>query len=323
MSRRYRQSTVSAALPPSPDQYGRARLSREALEMSTHTADQVEESSCPMCRSDAGAVAYSFPPFAVVRCTTCGFYYLSPRLPEGAMLELYRSGEYFEGGEMGYDSYEEQEGALRATYRRLVRQLVRAGYAGGDLLEVGCGYGFLLEEARRAFNSCTGTEFSADAARAARARGLAVFVGGIDGLPVGSTFDCIVAAHVVEHVYDPHAFVAGLRDLLRPGGRMVLGTPDMGSAWRRTMGARWPSFKIPEHVMYFDRRSLTRLLSDAGMEEVRPFPFPHAFPLSLVAKKVGMGFIARRLGRAGAIPVWLPATTLAASARRPYGEPTT
>ena len=115
--------------------------------MAVENPDQVEQAGCAMCGSGLRTVAYSLPPFGVVRCTACGFQYLSPRLPEAAMLELYSSSGYFEGGEMGYDSYAEQESALRTTYRRLVRQLVRAGFDGGDLLEVGCGYGFLLEEA--------------------------------------------------------------------------------------------------------------------------------------------------------------------------------
>jgi SAM-dependent methyltransferase len=233
------------------------------------------------------------------------------------MFELYTSGDYFEGGQIGYESYVEQESALRATYRRLVRHLTTAGFAGGRLLEVGCGYGFLLDEARTAFASCTGTELSTKAAEAARARGLAVSVGGIERLPAGSKFDCVVASHVLEHVYDPRAFISDLRNLLAPGGALVLGTPDMGSAWRRSLGRRWPSFKIPEHVTYFDRPSLMRLLTEAGMEGVRPFPFAHAFPLSLVAKKLGLGSVGGRLGRVGAIPIWLPATTLAASAREP------
>jgi SAM-dependent methyltransferase len=289
--------------------------------MSTQVAADVEEANCPMCGADARIAVYGFDPFGVVRCGVCRFFYLSPRLPEPAMLELYRSGEYFEGGEMGYDSYAEQESALRATYRRLVRQLVRAGLAGGDLLEVGCGYGFLLEEAQSAFRTCVGTEFSEQAAESARARGLDVLTGGIEQLPPAARFDCVLSAHVVEHVYDPKTFVAGLRSLLRPGGTLILGTPDTGSVWRRSMGARWPSFKIPEHVMYFDRRSLTRLLSDAGLEEVRPFPFLHAFPLSLIARKVGLGFLGRHIGGLGRLPVWLPATTLAVSGRKPRQLP--
>ena len=226
-----------------------------------------------MCGGTQRSRLYRLGTFAVVRCSACGFRYLSPRLTEASMLEVYRSGAYFEGGEVGYDSYAGQAPALRATFRRVVADMVKAGFGGGDLLEIGCGYGFLLEEARSAFRSCSGTEFADEAASAARARGLDVVTGGIEALPPGRRFDCIVATHVIEHVYDPRGFIGAVKLLLRPGGTLLLGTPDMGSLWRRTMGARWPSFKVPEHVLYFDRPSLTGLLADSGFERVQPFPY--------------------------------------------------
>ena len=274
-----------------------------------------------MCGSSDRTRLYRLPPFAVARCNACGFHYLTPRLPEAAMLDRYQRGDYFEGGDLGYDSYADQTPALRATFRRVVDNLVRSGLAGGDLLDVGCGYGLLLDEARGAFRGLAGTELSDEAADQARRRGLDVITGGLDALPEDRTFDCIVCAHVIEHVYDPRAFVTTLRERLRPGGSIVVATPDMGSAWRRSMRSRWPSFKVPEHVLYFDQRRLTRLLDEAGFEAVRPFPYPHAFPLALVADKVGLGALGRRSGRLSSISVWLPATTLALSARRPVAGP--
>jgi len=270
-----------------------------------------------MCGSVNRKAMFRFGEFGVVRCAACGLEYLSPRLVEDAMLELYRSGEYYEGGLVGYDSYSGQEAALRATFGRIVDELVRAGFGGGDLLEVGCGYGYFLEAARPAFTTVLGTEFSQTAAAAARGRGLDVITGGLADLPAGARFDCVFSGHVVEHIYDPRAFVAGLHELLRPGGVIVLGAPDSGSFLARTMGSRWPSFKIPEHVVYFDRATLSRLMADAGLEDVRPFHYPHAFPLALVFKRLGLGWLGDRSGRLGRVPIWLPATTVAVSGRRP------
>jgi SAM-dependent methyltransferase len=277
----------------------------------------LEVADCPMCGSSERVARYALLPYGVVRCARCGMHYLSPRLPEQVMLDLYRTGDYFEGREVGYDSYAEQEAALRATFRRVAKDLVKAGYAGGDLLEVGAGFGYLLETVRPDFRSVMGTEYAAAAAEAAQARGLDVRVGGLDAVPADRMFDCIVGAHVIEHVYDPRAFVGELMTRLRPGGRVILGTPDMGSAWRRLMGRRWPSFKVPEHVLYFDRPTLTALLIDAGFEDVRSFPYLHSFPLSLIFGKLGVRSASRRLGALGRLPVPLPATTLALSGRKP------
>jgi SAM-dependent methyltransferase len=233
------------------------------------------------------------------------------------MLAAYTAGDYFEGGSIGYDSYARQQDALRTTFERVTRGLVRAGASGGDLLEIGSGYGLFLDAARPAFRSLLGTEYSEAAAASARSRGHDVRVGGVEAVPGERTFDCIVATHVVEHVYDPRAYVARLLPLLRPGGRVLLATPDMGSAWRQVMGRRWPSFKPPEHVLYFDRRTLRALLVDGGFEDIRPFPYLHSFPLGLILRKLGARSPERRLGRVGEIAVPLPWTTLALIARKP------
>jgi SAM-dependent methyltransferase len=120
-------------------------------------------------------------------------------------------------------------------------------------------------------------------------------------------FDCIIATHVIEHVYQPLKFVRDLSRHLRPSGKLVVAAPDMGSLWRWLMGHHWPLFKIPEHVLYFDRRSLIALVRQAGFVNVGILAYPHAFPLSLVARKFGLT-MPKSLGR---LPVWLPATTVA------------
>lgn len=275
-----------------------------------------EEAACPLCGSAASAPVHRFGPYGVVRCRDCGLDYLSPRLTEPAMRVRYESGDYYEGGAAGYDSYLAQEPALRATFSRVLTNLVAAGFTGGDLLEIGSGYGFFLDEARDTFRTMTGTELSEEAAAGARSRGLNVLTGGLDELPAAARFDCIFSGHVIEHVYEPHEFMARLVSLLRPGGVMVLGTPDGGSVWRRLMGASWPSYKLPEHVAFYSRGTLSRLLGEAGLVDVQPFSYPHAFPLSLILQRLGLGRLARRSGRLGGLALWLPATTVAMAGRR-------
>jgi len=233
------------------------------------------------------------------------------------MQQMYRDPAYYEGGTSGYadTSYLDQETSLRATFKALLRNLDRRGMAGGDLLEVGSGYGYFLDEARSYFRRRVGTEFSEDGAARAREKGAEVFVGGIEQLPRDVSFDCAVAIQVIEHIYDPIAFIGELVTRVKPGGHVVLATPDIGGALRKLMGRRWPSFKVPEHVVYFDFGSLQRLLAGAGLADVRRLPYPHAFPLGLLVAKFGRS-IPEPLNR---MNVWVPATTVAASGRVPHG----
>lgn len=231
----------------------------------------------------------------------CHFEYLSPRPTEQAMRQFYESGDYYASqaqGE-GYGNYADQQQSLRLTARALLTELqrLRRG-ARGRLLEVGCGLGYFLSEARPHFDWLEATEMSAAAAEQAKAFADRVFVGDVSSLPSGhQRYDVIVASQVVEHIYAPHSFVASLTQRLAPGGCLLLTTPDAGSPWRRLMGSKWPSFKLPEHVTYYDSASLQRLMG-AHLPRVVQVPCEHAFPLALVFTKLGLGRWSARLGDA-------------------------
>jgi SAM-dependent methyltransferase len=270
----------------------------------------LERPGCPLCAGSAATprIAHaSLDPYRVVACAACGLAYLSPRPPEAVLRALYERDDYYGSDtEAGYACYREQELALRLTFRRLLRGLARRGLAGGSLLEVGCGAGYLLDEAAAFFSHREGTEYSRAAAAEAAKRADRIHVGGIECVR-GARFDVVLSSQVIEHVHRPLDFVREQVARLRPGGAVVVATPWMGSAWQRALGRRWPSLKVPEHVVYYDRRSLARLLERCGLSQVRRIPYPHAFPLSLVAAKLRL-----RLGGAlGRLPVWIPGTTLA------------
>ena len=268
----------------------------------------LEEPICPLCGSFKKTLAYTnFSPYAVVRCQVCRFYYLSPRPTETHMMQLYSKDTYFEGEEGGYDSYLEQELALKATFHRLMLNLAKRDLIGGSLLEIGCGYGYLLEAAQGFFSTRVGTDFSAQAVQRAKNRADQVYQGGIQQVSLEQEFDLVIATHVIEHVYQPKLFLEQLCQRLRSGGKVVIATPNMGSFWRHLMGHRWPSFKMPEHILYFDEKSLSSLMRQVGMTNIQYLPYPHAFPLPLIASKFGI----KLPPTLNQYNLWLPATTLA------------
>jgi SAM-dependent methyltransferase len=295
-------------------------LKEPALEIPAN----LEYPVCPLCNSDRRDFPFRLSatgqvrrgeqePYRVARCIECGLHYLYPRLIESAMQEVYRESSYYEGGACGYadTSYTVQEFALRATFKRLLQNLAKRGLTGGDLLEIGCGYGYLLDEARSFFGRRVGTEFSPEGAAIARATGAEVFVGGIEQVPSEAKFDCVIGTQLIEHVYEPLSFVKRLAGYTKSGGHIILATPDIGGVLRKAMGQRWPSFKVPEHVLYFDYSTLSSLMRRAGLDDVHRLPYPHAFPLGLIAAKFGFTLppSVRRF------KVWVPATTVAAYGR--------
>jgi SAM-dependent methyltransferase len=274
----------------------------------------LESPACPLCNGTSLTRSFerAFAPYALARCARCRFHFLSPRPVEAQMREHYRSAEYYAtSGRTGYDDYERSAHALRKTFDALMRQLERDGLTGGELLEVGCGHGYFLERARAHFARVEATEIAELAARAADVHAACVYRGGIEAVPVDRRYDLIVALQVLEHVYEPLAFLRELRSKVRAGGHVFIGVPDMGSPWRHVLRARWPSFKVPEHVLYFDRSSLLRVLEKAGFSHIRAVPHPYAYALPALAAQLGV----RLPARLDSVALWVPRTAIAAVGR--------
>src|SRR4051794_28726363 len=188
-------------------------------------------------------------------CTRCGTVQ-QPSLPSGeALLDLYRA--------MHDEHYLDEEAGRRRTARRLLRLMP----PGKRLLEVGCGHGLLLDEARAAGFEVEGLELSRDAAAYARGElGLRVHERTLaqhDAEPC----DAIVLADVLEHLDDPLAAIDDCLRLLATGGVLCLVTPDPSSRMARLAGPRWWGY-LPAHTFLLPRDTLRELLRERGLEVV-------------------------------------------------------
>lgn len=275
----------------------------------------LEQADCPLCGDDGGVVRYAWPNshFKVKSCPNCSLLRLSPRLTEEAATSLYKNDHYFDStSEHGYHGYELQAQSLRMTFAALFKKLAEQSLTGGRLLEVGCGYGYLLEEAAPFFTERWGCDFSKNAVQKARQVADKVIHGGLEQIPENESFDFIVSTHVLEHVYDPVGFLKDLTQHLKPNGRLLTAVPHAGNAWLKFLGRRWPSFKVPEHIWHFDTKSLFQIHQRATLQVVSTVPYPQAFPLSLVLRKLGIHKSAKK----NEACLWIPGTTLAVVCKR-------
>src|SRR4051794_12868753 len=189
-------------------------------------------------------------------CVECGTLN-QPALPPGAELEsLYRS--------MRDDAYLAEEAGRRRTARRLLDMIGRYVPA-GRLLDVGCGHGLLLDEARRRGYEAEGLELSRDAAAYAReVLELRVHELPLDRVDGGEGYAAIVMADVLEHLYDPVSALRHCRELLRPGGVLCVVTPDPSSFTARLAGSRWWGL-LPAHTFLVPRLTLRELVTGEGL----------------------------------------------------------
>jgi SAM-dependent methyltransferase len=95
--------------------------------------------------------------------------------------------------------------------------------------------------------------------------GLPVTVGSIEvaqaDLP---EVDVVTLWDTIEHLHHPVRALANIRQLLGPGGLLIISTGDYDSWLRRITGRRWRLFADPTHNFFFTQATLTRLLDRTG-----------------------------------------------------------
>lgn len=234
-----------------------------------------------------GVALFQVRGYAIERCGGCGI--ARTMLPEGFDPRGIYGADYFAGGhDDGYADYVGSEKVLRAEFRAALAHLIRSGTYAGRLLEVGCAYGFFLEEASSRFE-VVGIEVAADAAAACAARGLDVREGVLEEsfFRDREPFDAIVMLDVIEHLERPDEIVDTISRHTKRGGRLLASTGDWGSITARMLGPRWRLMTPPQHLWFFTVPTMRTLLERHGfrLESVQhPWKF---VPASLIAYQLG------------------------------------
>jgi SAM-dependent methyltransferase len=224
---------------------------------------------CPLCAGERPRFLFKKDAYPVFRCTACRAEFLHPQ-PDNNVLALIYGPEYFLTGE---DSGGDQRvAALKAaTARRYLRCIAdRVKEPQPRLLEIGCGTGELLAQAQEQGFRVRGIEFSPSSTAKANRRlgGALVEAGTVETarVPAGH-FDVVIGCDVLEHVRKPQAFLASVYEFLKPGGVVFLITPSIDSWSRKLLGKHWMEYKT-EHLFYFSKGSLVRLLEATGFRDV-------------------------------------------------------
>lgn len=134
------------------------------------------------------------------------------------------------------------------------------------LLDVGCGSGDFLVPMHHCGWDVLGLEPDPEAVRTAQStHRLPVVQGTLETVELETGgFDAVSMLHVLEHVPDPSATLRRVWKLLRPGGRLLLITPNAHSLGARVFACSWIGWEPPRHLHIFTSPSLQRLLMATG-----------------------------------------------------------
>ncbi|HXA15503.1 MAG TPA: bifunctional glycosyltransferase/class I SAM-dependent methyltransferase [Thermoanaerobaculia bacterium] len=223
---------------------------------------------CPVCFSNEVWNFDQIPGNVVRACSRCKCRYLGrfdvddDRRPVRRVLRAQPAPV-----EIGEETLHRGVARVKTSQRRLAA-LRRHVTSRARVLEIGVGDGSFGDAAAREFEY-VGIDRAAAAARAARARGLDVYCSTVPNfVNTGPAFEAIVLFHVFENMADPHDALARMKDLLKPGGVLLLSTFDTEGLVYLVTERRWMTQNFRTHLILYSRSALIELLEHSGFEIV-------------------------------------------------------
>ena len=221
-----------------------------------------------------------------LRLTELGFLQIQER-PTTEELQRHYAERYYQAPESSsyqaaYSDEEIQYREARAEVKRFAVEPHLGGSRPGSLLDVGCGEGWLLSVFRGGGWDVAGIDFSSFAISSHNPSLLDRVTTGdvyelLDLLALDrQAFDLVNLDHVLEHVLDPVGLLERLRNVLSPGGVLLVDVPNDGNSFQEELFSdakierRW-WISPPEHLNYFTAESLRKVASATDWEVVDMF----------------------------------------------------
>lgn len=161
--------------------------------------------------------------------------------------------------------------------RKQYRYMFLNDLAVGKLLDVGCGGGRFLRRMQNLGWDVEGVDFDIKATERVKNKyGIKTYDGDLRELGIPhESYDAIVMSHAIEHVVNPVSLLAECNKLLKPGGRLVIVTPNASSVAHRRFGKYWRGLEVPRHIQVFSRKGLEVGLEQAGFSNTNVTTFSH------------------------------------------------
>jgi len=195
-----------------------------------------------------------------MQCKKCDFMFIYPPPTIQTQKEYYNK-SYQKGT---YKVYTNQDNLRKKLNEKRYLEIEKYNPK-GNLLDIGCASGFFLDVATKYGLSIFGVELSEEAVKIARLKNKNIFHGTLEAAKYNNSFfDIVTIYDIIEHVVDPNSMMKEVSRIIKPGGLIVITTPDTNSWHAKIMRKNW-GFIIPlEHLCYFSHLSMKLLLEKNG-----------------------------------------------------------
>ncbi len=228
-------------------------------------AGYIQQRNCPNCESDSHRPFFLTQDlFDYVQCCACGFIFALQMLTHKARVEMY-------GGLTGKDAVDICcSSAGRAADRQrftLPLKLIMRHCKGGRLIDVGCGVGNFLNQAREAGFLVEGIETHDEFREAAKEiYGIDVRTGIFEELNLPSnSYQVVTMWETLEHIYNPKSAVRAAFNILSEQGTLAVSVPNLTN-FGFLLLREFSAHRGGEHINFFSPATLARMVTDSGFE---------------------------------------------------------
>lgn len=216
---------------------------------------------CYLCKEGKNLPLWIKGQYQIFRCLKCNFVYTAPTPDKKQLAHLYNN--------FDYNNPKISEKVIRTDAIRSLNIINKFVKIKGNLLDVGCGRGFFLDEARKALWDVCGVDMSKEVvAYAKNVLSLKVFQGDIIEFFPTDRYDLITLNQIIEHTPDPSRLIRTCHKLFKKGGLIYIATPNIESLLAKVFKDDYEYFIPPEHLGYFSVSTLSKLLTKNGFEVI-------------------------------------------------------
>jgi SAM-dependent methyltransferase len=256
----------------------------------------VHNFACPLCSSEKISIYLNSrdyfltgEPFALFKCSSCGFVFTQDYPEEHEMGKYYESEEYL--------SHNDSSNGFSDRIYRLVRNIMLGrkkgmvrkftGLKKGNILDIGSGSGHFAMKMKKAGWQVKGIEIN-EKTRKLSASKLGLDI--IDPKEIGTlktaSFDCITLWHVLEHFHKPFEYYNEIMRLLKPGAICITALPNCSSYDARHYREFWAAFDVPRHLWHFTPSTFALFSEKTGFQTEKILNLPaDVFYISYVSEK--------------------------------------
>ena len=241
----------------------------------------IEPYACPACNSSVNSAAYIYHNSSqteeahILRCPNCTAMFMRPVLIpelEGRQMDSLDDAEMY-GSQLMKTLHEQ------LYLKKEIRLIQKAGHAGGALLDVGCGAGWMSNIWAQNGFQVTGLEPSPARCNLAREKyGLNIVNEYVENTEFDKFFDISILRHVIEHIQEPGSVLRKIHGSLKEEGVVMVIVPNIDCIGRHLFGVDW-EWVLPWHCNFYNQRSLEKLLEESGFEIIKTYqtasPFYH------------------------------------------------